>query len=138
MDTEPTEMPSAKPRPPEDGNVRPQSKPRPDVELDYVRMLNGVLPEDIRILGACPVAVDFSARHHCQWREYKYFFLREDQDIDAMTSAATLLQGSHDFRNFCKMDAKVVSTFVRLIHHFQILPVHDGKRSDTDHSQTTQ
>lgn len=31
-------------------------------ELDYVRILNRVLPKDIRVMGWCPVPVDFSAR----------------------------------------------------------------------------
>ena len=33
-----------------------------DTELDYVKMLNGMLPWDIRVLGWAPVALDFSAR----------------------------------------------------------------------------
>lgn len=31
-------------------------------EIDYVRVLNRVLPNDIRILGWCPAPVDFHAR----------------------------------------------------------------------------
>jgi len=32
-------------------------------ELNYVHMLNHQLPEDIRVLGWCPVSEDFSARY---------------------------------------------------------------------------
>lgn len=31
-------------------------------EIDYVRVLNRALPNDIRVLGWCPVPVGFSAR----------------------------------------------------------------------------
>lgn len=33
-----------------------------DAEIDYVRVLNRVLPKDIRVTGWCPVPIDFSAR----------------------------------------------------------------------------
>ncbi|KAJ6998263.1 hypothetical protein NC653_014456 [Populus alba x Populus x berolinensis] len=35
---------------------------RPEGEIGYVRMLNGVLPKDTRIVGWCPVPSDFGAR----------------------------------------------------------------------------
>lgn len=31
-------------------------------EIDYVKVLNKVLPKDIRVLGWCPVSTDFHAR----------------------------------------------------------------------------
>lgn len=31
-------------------------------EIDYVRVLNRALPKDIRIIGWCPVPINFSAR----------------------------------------------------------------------------
>lgn len=31
-------------------------------EIDYVRVLNRVLPKDIRVIGWCPVPADFHAR----------------------------------------------------------------------------
>jgi len=34
-------------------------------EIDYVRVINRVLPNDIRILGWCPAPVDFHARFVC-------------------------------------------------------------------------
>lgn len=33
-----------------------------EAEIDYVRVLNRVLPKDIRVTGWCPVPIDFSAR----------------------------------------------------------------------------
>eukprot|EP00668_Euglena_longa_P034653 GGOE01044484.1.p1 GENE.GGOE01044484.1~~GGOE01044484.1.p1 ORF type:complete len:474 (-),score=111.94 GGOE01044484.1:214-1635(-) len=91
-------------------------------ELDYVRMLNGVLPPDIRVLAWAPVAANFSARFSCVGRIYKYFFLRRDLDIAAMHTAAQCLVGTHDFRNFCKMDVVNTSHFTRCIHSFVIEP----------------
>jgi len=38
------------------------SKPLTE-ELNYVHILNHQLPEDIRVLGWCPVSEDFSARY---------------------------------------------------------------------------
>ena len=31
-------------------------------EIDYVKVLNRILPQDIRVLGWCPVPADFHAR----------------------------------------------------------------------------
>jgi hypothetical protein len=31
-------------------------------EIDYVKVLNRILPRDIRVLGWCPVSADFHAR----------------------------------------------------------------------------
>eukprot|EP00668_Euglena_longa_P045890 GGOE01061573.1.p1 GENE.GGOE01061573.1~~GGOE01061573.1.p1 ORF type:complete len:413 (+),score=72.55 GGOE01061573.1:23-1240(+) len=91
-------------------------------ELDYVKMLNRVLPADIRILAWAPVPKDFSARFSCVGRIYKYFFLQRDLDISRMRQAARHLVGEHDFRHFCKMDVVHVSNFVREIRSFDIAP----------------
>ncbi|XP_019451377.1 PREDICTED: tRNA pseudouridine(38/39) synthase-like isoform X2 [Lupinus angustifolius] len=91
-------------------------------EIDYVRVLNRVLPNDIRIMGWCPVPVDFHARFSCLSREYKYFFWKENLNILAMESAAKKFVGEHDFRNFCKMDAANVHNYRRRITSFEISP----------------
>ncbi|XP_014514956.1 tRNA pseudouridine(38/39) synthase isoform X1 [Vigna radiata var. radiata] len=91
-------------------------------EIDYVRVLNRVLPNDIRILGWCPAPVDFHARFSCLSREYKYFFWKEKLNIPAMESAGIKLVGEHDFRNFCKMDAANVHNYRRHITLFDISP----------------
>ncbi|XP_058764063.1 uncharacterized protein LOC131637490 isoform X2 [Vicia villosa] len=100
-------------------------------ELDYVRVINRELPNDIRVLGWCPVPVDFHARFSCLSREYKYFFWNENLNILAMKTAGTKLLGEHDFRNFCKMDAANVHTYMRCISMFEISPTdvsYDGNQ----------
>ncbi|XP_019427551.1 PREDICTED: tRNA pseudouridine(38/39) synthase-like isoform X1 [Lupinus angustifolius] len=100
-------------------------------EIDYVRVLNQVLPNDIRILGWCPVPVDFHARFSCLSREYKYFFWKENLNILAMESAGKKLLGEHDFRNLCKMDAANVHNYRRRITSFEISPTdvrYDGNQ----------
>ncbi|KAF8026714.1 hypothetical protein BT93_F3250 [Corymbia citriodora subsp. variegata] len=93
-----------------------------DAEIDYVRVLNRVLPKDIRVTGWCPVPIDFSARFSCMSREYKYFFWRDNLDIRAMESAGQKFVGDHDFRNFCKMDAFNVHNYKRHITSFELSP----------------
>jgi len=106
-------------------------------ELPYARLLNRVLPPDIRVYAWCaPPNANFSARFSCRERRYRYFFtqpafsplpgLRKRRDgsvgvdgylnIDAMRDAATRFIGLHDFRNFCKIDAaKQISNYERRI-----------------------
>lgn len=99
-------------------------------ELPYAYMLNMVLPPDIRILACCYDPPEgFDARYSCLERRYKYFFtnpafcptpgrlglthanstaapVREGWlDIDRMRQAAKKLEGSHDYRNLCQIDA---------------------------------
>lgn len=99
-------------------------------ELSYVSILNAILPPDIRILAWCPdPPPTFDARFSCRERRYKYFFtnpafcpvpgpsgmkfasgksrnMREGWlDIDKMREAAKKLEGLHDFRHLCKIDA---------------------------------
>ncbi|KAK8548928.1 hypothetical protein V6N12_061829 [Hibiscus sabdariffa] len=89
-------------------------------EIDYVRVLNRVLPSDIRILGWSPVSIDFSARFSCLSREYKYFFWRGNLNLPAMENAGKKFIGEHDFRNFCKMDAANVHNYKRRVTQFEI------------------
>ncbi|XP_050204803.1 uncharacterized protein LOC126654837 isoform X2 [Mercurialis annua] len=93
-----------------------------DEEIDYVRVLNRVLPNDIRIIGWCPVPHDFSARFSCLSREYKYFFWSDNLNLLAMESAGKKFIGEHDFRNFCKMDAINVHNYRRKVTSFEISP----------------
>jgi len=104
----------------------PYRDPDHDRELDYVGSLNGVLPPDIRVLAWAPVTPDFSPRFNCESRTYKYFFLRRDMDISRMREAANHLVGTHDFRNFCRMDVVNVANFTRHLFAFDIDPVGDG------------
>ena len=91
-------------------------------ELDYISMLNGVLPSEIRFLSWAPVDHSFSARFSCTGRLYRYYFLRGKMDLLAMADAASRLVGEHDFRNFCKMDAEHVHNFVRQVRATRIAP----------------
>lgn len=128
-------------------NVTPPSTA--DKELDYVKVINGNLPEGIRVLawtpvldGSAPVpstyagdpqairtywkAVDegkvcidrsnvrrpgeaFSARFDAIYRSYKYFFVRGALDVKAMQQAAKYFEGTHDFRNFCRIDENITN-----------------------------
>lgn len=90
-------------------------------ELCYPKLLNRLLPEDIRIISWAPKHADFSARFGCRGRTYKYFFPRGNLDIEKMNVASQYLLGSHDFRNLCKMDVKNgVTNFVRDIRFAEV------------------
>ncbi|KAG5945973.1 hypothetical protein E4U60_004655 [Claviceps pazoutovae] len=122
-------------------------------ELCYPRILNRLLPDDIRILAWCPSPpADFSARFSCRERQYRYFFTQPAfapnpaeaagppsssssssalqpgwLDIEAMRNAAKRFEGEHDFRNFCKVDpAKQISNFRRRIFESDIVQVRDA------------
>jgi len=86
-------------------------------ELSYCKMLNCLLPKDIRIVAWSPVDECFSARFHCGSRTYKYWFPRADLDINLMNQAVQQVVGTHDFRNLCKMDVGngVVEYYRRII-----------------------
>jgi tRNA pseudouridine38/39 synthase len=92
-------------------------------ELDYVTMLNGALPDEIRVLGWTPVPLEFNARFSAISRTYKYFFAKENMNIPAMREAMGYLIGEHDFRNFCKMDTANVSHFGRCVLSASVSPV---------------
>ncbi|KAI2632105.1 pseudouridine synthase [Hypoxylon sp. NC1633] len=132
-----------------------KEKPRFDDfsdELPYCRILNRLLPPDIRVLAWCPTTpAEFSARHDCRERQYRYFFtqpafaplpeeLENPQntttskvksgwlDIDAMRRAAKKFEGLHDFRNFCRVDpSKLNISFERRIYECDIVEVSDAE-----------
>ncbi|KAJ1642715.1 pseudouridine synthase deg1 [Coemansia asiatica] len=90
--------------------------PSAERELPYVSMLNKSLPSEIRVLAWSPVAEDFDARFSCKARFYRYFFSEAGLDIAAMRNAAVRYKGTHDFRNFCRLDpAKQISNFERTV-----------------------
>ncbi|KAI4870618.1 pseudouridine synthase [Hypoxylon rubiginosum] len=121
-------------------------------ELPYCRILNRLLPPDIRILAWCPTTpAEFSARHDCRERQYRYFFTQPAfaplpqglenpetatttkvkggwLDIDAMQKAAKKFEGLHDFRNFCKVDpSKLNINFERRVFESEIVEVKDAE-----------
>lgn len=85
-------------------------------ELPYCKILNRLLPANIRCIAWYPVSSSFSARFDCKYRRYKYFFPRGSLNIDAMDKAVKYVIGDHDFRNICKMDvANGVINFKRTV-----------------------
>ncbi|CAM0136681.1 unnamed protein product [Umbelopsis sp. WA50703] len=95
-------------------------------EIAYIDTLNRILPRDIRIVAWSPAPKDFNARFDCISRTYKYFFSKGKLDLDLMRKAASYLIGSHDFRNFCKLDpAKNIQNYERTVLSVDIRPVAD-------------
>ncbi|KAL2759662.1 hypothetical protein ACRALDRAFT_2096141 [Sodiomyces alcalophilus JCM 7366] len=114
-------------------------------ELDYCKILNRLLPKDIRVLAWCPSPPPgFSARFSCTERQYRYFFTQPAfnptqvqgssssatagwLDIDAMREAARRFIGRHDFRNFCKVDgSKQLTNFERVMYDADVVQVQDA------------
>lgn len=103
--------------------------------MDYCKLLNRVLPDDIRMIAWMPLKnPSFSARFDCVSRTYRYFFPRGELNKEAMEKGAQYLLGGHDFRNFCKMDvANGVITFNRSIDSARIVDRWDEeKQSPSD------
>ncbi|NWW98993.1 PUS3 synthase, partial [Caloenas nicobarica] len=104
-------------------NLKQPSSAETAGELRYAHMLNRVLPPDIRVLAWAPVGPEFSARFSCLQRTYRYFFPRETLDVALMHRAAQRYVGTHDFRNFCKMDvANGVTNFQRTVLSAAVTP----------------
>ena len=94
--------------------------------------LNGVLPEDVAVLGAAHAGDTFHARRDALTRTYRYLvasrrtrspLLRRfawqvngDLDTDAMRAALTVLRGTHDFAAFGRSPQPGGST-VRTVSH---------------------
>jgi tRNA pseudouridine38/39 synthase len=82
-------------------------------EMNYVQILNGVLPTSIRCVAWAPVPEGKSARFDCTSRSYRYYFPKANLDLDRIRQAAADLIGTHDFRSFCKLDiTKTEPTFI--------------------------
>ncbi|KAI6123055.1 pseudouridine synthase [Pisolithus croceorrhizus] len=104
--------------------VTPRPARPPQRELQYVSILNRILPPTIRVLAWSPVSPSFSARFNCKHRHYKYFFTTQGLDLSLMQGAADYLVGEHDFRNLSKLDpAKQITDFRRRILSAQVNPV---------------
>lgn len=94
-------------------------------ELEYDKILNNLLPPDIRVLGWAPVSNEFSARFSTVSRTYRYYFIRKWFNEDRMREGLQLMVGEHDFSNFCKMNIEEVSNFVRTIHNADVKVLDD-------------
>ncbi|XP_043957517.1 tRNA pseudouridine(38/39) synthase [Gambusia affinis] len=102
-------------------------------ELPYVKMLNRVLPQDIRILDWAAAEQGFSARFDCQSRTYRYYFPRGSLDVELMANAAKRYEGTHDFRNLCKMDVgNGVLQFERTILSASVRPLQPQQVSSAE------
>ncbi|KAF8542844.1 pseudouridine synthase, partial [Trichophaea hybrida] len=112
-------------------------------EMPYTQILNRLLPPTIRVLAWAPnPPVGFSARFNCRARHYRYFFTNpmlsptspgSALDLAAMSKAAEYFAGTHDFRNFCKLDAsKQIENFSRHILHASIERVSSTTSSLTE------
>ncbi|KAI9304634.1 pseudouridine synthase [Cunninghamella echinulata] len=90
----------------------------------YIETLNSLLPKDIRVHAWAKVSPDFNARFDCISRTYKYMFVKNnDLDLEKMKQAAGYLIGTHDFRNFCKVDPSKQLNYERTILSLDIQPV---------------
>lgn len=105
-------------------------------EYSYAKILNNLLPPEIRIIGWAPVSKEFSARFSANLRTYRYFFLQRQMDLDLIRSTLTLLVGKHDFRNFCKMDVEKVYNFERVIHSIALVVIGQNDNSDISSTRT--
>ncbi|XP_050678281.1 tRNA pseudouridine(38/39) synthase isoform X2 [Leptidea sinapis] len=107
-------------------------------EMPYCKILNRLLPKDIRAVSWMPIPddkQDFSARFDCKKRQYKYYFPKSSLNIAAMREACSLLIGSHDFRHLCKMDVgNGVTEFRRKIISADIIPIDDSAEVRSMHA----
>lgn len=99
------------------------------------KALNSILPYDIRILEARDVPADFNARRNAKWKRYDYridngkipdvfrrlytFHEPIPLDITAMQMAASLLEGTQNFRAFAAAGSSAKS-FVRTLYHCKV------------------
>lgn len=109
-----------------DNTDREKRQERQLTELPYDKVLNNLLPPEIRVLGWTPVSDEFSARFSAGSRTYRYFFHARNMSIEKMKQGLGYMVGNHDFRNLCKLNVEEVSNFERKIHQADILEVSDN------------
>jgi tRNA pseudouridine38-40 synthase len=104
--------------------------------------LNGLLPQDIRILEVREVPADFHARYDAVRKEYRYYIfparpmppeLRRTRlevghslDWTRMQEAAEALQGRHDFTSFSAARGPEEADAVRTLYALELHPDPDG------------
>lgn len=101
------------------GVIRPENAIVKPEELNYMQILNGILPETIRVVEQAYVPLEFNARFECRSRGYRYFFHLHGKNIERMKEAAAMLIGEHDFRNFCKFSPDNARHCVRAINKIE-------------------
>ncbi|EZG88192.1 tRNA pseudouridine synthase [Gregarina niphandrodes] len=92
-------------------------------EYNYALIMNGMLPDSIRVVWVRRCPVWFDARFHCLYRMYKYYFADTGLDLVKMDTAAQCFVGDHDFKNFCKQDPDNQKTTRRRIFHCRVKKV---------------
>jgi len=104
---------------------------------NFVKALNDILPASMRVLEVAEAPPEFHARHSAQAKTYRYRIYREATcppflaryvwhypyplDEAAMTRAAALVEGEHDFTSFAAVDPErgredEPASKVRIIH----------------------
>src|SRR5690606_24627295 len=89
----------------------------------WLKALNVLLPEDIRVNGIEEAKPGFHARYHTIGKTYRYKWdrsriispftrnylvhLKQRPDVDAMRKAAKSILGTHDFSCFCAANTGV-------------------------------
>lgn len=103
----------------------------------FVKGMNTLLPPDIAVLSCEEAEEDFHARYCAKGKEYVYIISTKPQrdvfmqnlafhypykpDIGAMSHAARLLIGEHDFGGFCRAEGKArMRSTVRTIHDITV------------------
>lgn len=120
-----------------DGQVAHVDVPDEKADMDWLRAINGNLPDDVAILDARPVGDDFHAQYSCLRKAYTYSLWLERAftpprlrgfawstgplDLAAMREAAAHLIGRHDFAAMQNMGTPMENT-VRNIYAIACAP----------------
>ena len=120
-----------------DGQVAHVDVPDEKAGLDWLRAINGNLPDDVAVLDARPVSGDFHAQYGCLRKAYTYSLWLERAftpprlrgfawsvgplDITAMEAAAAHLVGRHDFASMQNAGTPMENT-VRNIYALTCAP----------------
>jgi len=83
----------------------------------HVNQINDILPRDIRVLASASVYYGFKVRYPIR-RYYRYILFDDDLNLEAMNSAASKFEGTHDFTNFSK---RIERNPIRKIESVKIL-----------------
>lgn len=113
-------------------NVCLETDLTPEGIRDY---LNQYLPDDIAVLEVREASPRFHARYNAIGKTYRYtcydgdvkpvfdrkYYTRLDEkpDVERMRKAAEVMQGEHDFRNFC-VNPKMKKSTVRKVDRIEI------------------
>ena len=87
----------------------------------YAKILNNLIPDDIRELGYTPISDDFSARFSATTRTYCYFFIPNRMVLGRIQQGLDCMVGIHDFLKQFKMDVEKVYNFEPTIHSASVV-----------------